>query len=427
MKDIRGAAIQIFTAFTSLAENSIRLVFICLLAAAPLAVYAKSPPQSDLYLKVQLNSQLKAAALEPGGILEGKLSQDVYAGDRKLFPAGSAVHLTVDKLERRRKLPNDHWPWMVRIFIPRHERYPTFKSASIHVDDGSEIPLQVSLISFGDKRDLWAGRLKAPRPDRINSIGKSAREKGGPVLALQSVVPSADVGVSVWSGALVSPAWDTVTMASQTQANVILMASLSAGKSHAGQLFQARLISPVLSGSGVLLPAGCILDGTVVHSIPPRWLSRAGSLYLSFNQVEFPGGSMPVAISIDQVEIDTSSRTRMDSEGKLSGGRPGKIWMLANLGATAGISKVADDTTQLLAEVLISTATDASTAGIARIIGACVSGAFMLARHGRDVVLPKYTEMIVTFDRSPVLNAVPPQSAPARKDSPNSGSPRFAP
>jgi hypothetical protein len=72
--------------------------------------------------------------------------------------------------------------------------------------------------------------------------------------------------------------------------------------------------------------------------------------------------------------------------------------MLVNIGTTAGISKEVDDVTQLIIEALISTATDASTAGTARIVSTCVSGIFMLTRHGRDVILPKYTQMKLVFN-----------------------------
>jgi hypothetical protein len=70
-----------------------------------------------------------------------------------------------------------------------------------------------------------------------------------------------------------------------------------------------------------------------------------------------------------------------------------------NLGVSGGISSVVDDGTQLLLEAIVSSATDASTAGAARIAGVWVSGLFMLTRHGRDVVLPKFTEMEIVFDR----------------------------
>ena len=64
---------------------------------------------SALYVKVQLDGPVKLSTLKPGDVVGGKLSRSVYANDRLLFPAGSRVRLTVDKLEVRRKAPNDHW------------------------------------------------------------------------------------------------------------------------------------------------------------------------------------------------------------------------------------------------------------------------------------------------------------------------------
>ena len=84
--------------------------------------------------------------------------------------------------------------------------------------------------------------------------------------------------------------------------------------------------------------------------------------------------------------------------------------MLINAGVTAGIAKVADDGAQLVIEAIVATATDASTAGTGRAIALCASGLFMVTRHGRDVVLPRFTEMDITFDRP--LSLAAPQAAP---------------
>jgi hypothetical protein len=63
------------------------------------------------------------------------------------------------------------------------------------------------------------------------------------------------------------------------------------------------------------------------------------------------------------------------------------------------MAKEVDDGTQLIVEALISTATDASTAGTARVAGSIVSGIFMLTRKGHDAVLPNHTEMAITLNR----------------------------
>ena len=82
--------------------------------------------------------------------------------------------------------------------------------------------------------------------------------------------------------------------------------------------------------------------------------------------------------------------------------------MAINLGVTAGVAKEVDDGLQLVIEAIVSTATDASTAGTARIVSSCVSGIYMATRHGRDVVLPRFTEMDIALDRPVSLNTTLP-------------------
>src|SRR5205814_23702 len=183
------------------------------------------------------------------------------------------------------------------------------------------------------------------------------------------------------------------TLPAGTACKILLLGNVSASKSKAGDAIQARLIEPVLVNSRVVLPAGSLFQGRVVKQTPPRWGSRAGSLYLAFTGVTLPGGNLiPIAASLAGAELDHGSHTRIDAEGQLRGERPGKAWMAINIGVSAGLSKEADDVTQLIVEALISSATDASTAGTARIVSSCVSGIYMVSRRGRDVVLPRFTE-----------------------------------
>jgi len=73
--------------------------------------------------------------------------------------------------------------------------------------------------------------------------------------------------------------------------------------------------------------------------------------------------------------------------------------MLINAGFSAGSAKVADDSIQLIIEAIVSGATDASTAGMSRIVSASASGILLVTQHGRDVVLPRFTEMEVVLNR----------------------------
>jgi hypothetical protein len=117
--------------------------------------------------------------------------------------------------------------------------------------------------------------------------------------------------------------------------------------------------------------------------------------------------------SVSAAELDQRSHTKIDPEGKMHGDRPGKAWMVVNIGVTAGIAKEADDTLQLIIEAVVSTATDASTAGVGKIAATCASTLFILTRHGRDVVLPRFTEMNIVLDRPVSLaNAAPATTSP---------------
>jgi hypothetical protein len=85
----------------------------------------------NLYVKVQLPSSTKGSKFRAGDILEGGLARDLYSSERKLFPAGSRVKLTVESIEKRHRARDDHWPWIVKVFTPRYQNSPLFRNARI--------------------------------------------------------------------------------------------------------------------------------------------------------------------------------------------------------------------------------------------------------------------------------------------------------
>jgi hypothetical protein len=384
-------------------------------AADEAAARGQSPASasSSLYVKVQLNNPLKLSKLKPGDVIEGKLARDVYSLDYEVFSAGSQVRLAVDHMEKRRRTPDDHWPWVVKAFTPRHENYPVFKEATISGASG-ESAVRVSLVSISRRREVHAqAKKKGSGPQASNETGSVEVSKSGglygptklaaPMMVLEAFgiegeKPSSTNGEGVSSSA---PELSGLqTLPAGTACKILLLGDVSASKSNPGDLVQARLLEPVFLNSKVVLPAGTLFEGKVVKKTPPRWGSRAGSLYLTFTGLTLPGGNLiPIAASLTGAELDRRSHTRIDAEGQLRGERPGKAWMAINIGVTAGLAKEVDDTTQLIIEAIVSTATDASTAGVARIVSTCVSGVFMVSRHGRDVVLPRFTEMNIALDR----------------------------
>jgi hypothetical protein len=367
-----------------------------------------------LYLKMRLTHPVRMSKLKPGDVVEGSLSRDVYNASHKVFASDSGVKLTVDHLETRKRTPNDHWPWVVQAFTPRHEKYPVFKGATV-AQDQVESPLRVSLISASRMREVHATARKNESDQQSSGengaveVSRSETKKPStPTLVLEAF--GVEDALSVSGTNETDPAEpDSArpeTLPAGTHCKILLLTSVSASKSKPGDAVQARLLEPVLLNSKVVLPAGSLIEGKVIKKTPPRWLSRAGSLYLTFTELTLlEGQRVPIAASLAGAELDARSHTKMDAEGRLHGEPPGKVWMAINLGMTAGISKEVDDGLQLAIEAIVSTATDASTAGTARIVSGCVSGLYMATRHGRDVVLPRFTEMDISFDRPVSLNA----------------------
>lgn len=364
-------------------DGLLKLIFAgCLLA---LPCYCGTPPgdPSPLLLYVRTDHFAPFSKLKPGDELAGTLIRPVYSEYRVLFPSGSRVRLVLDKVERRKReaRPDDR-PLAIRLFARRHQLVPVIRSASVTLPDGSEVPVRASFLKLTRKVEIQYG---APK-----TTGGA-----GTALILTAEPFSTSIG---------GPPVQAVPLAPGTGslARVILMQDLSASHSRRGDSFQARLAAPLRISAAVVLPAGSIFEGLVTKRVAPRRLSRPGTLALSFTSLMVPGaGAIPVSASLASVEVDQGSPMKMDSETALHGGSPGIGRMLLESGVTAGIAKITDDSMQLVLQVLISTATDASTAGTARIVAACASGVFMLTRHGRDVVLPRYTQMEIIVGRTP--------------------------
>ncbi|HEY3973219.1 MAG TPA: hypothetical protein VGM18_09465 [Candidatus Sulfotelmatobacter sp.] len=412
-------------------KRAVRVLLTLAFAAFPIFCSAADDPAASLhgpaaglYLKVQLASPLKMSRLKPGDVVEGGLSRDVYAADRKLFAAGSRVGLTVDHMEKRKRIPNDHWPWVVNAFTPRHENYPIFHTASV-LDGGHESPLQVSLIAVSRLREVHAKTKKNSGAENgaVDLLPPTQKKSPAPTLVLEAFgvensTASANFSASASETATAEESSrqeesKIATLPAGTRCKILLLGSISASKSLPGDVVQGRLLEPVLLNQKLVLPADSLFEGKVIKKTKPRMLSRAGSLYLIFTQLTLPGGNrIPIAASLAGAELDRRSHTRIDAEGGLHGERPGNPWMAINLGMSAGLAKEVDDGVQIAIEALVSTATDASTAGSARIVSTCVSGIYLATRHGRDVVLPRFTEMEISLDRPLSLNPTAPIETP---------------
>jgi len=380
-----------------------------------------------IWIAMEGRTQLKKTA--PGTTLEGKLARSVFWRDTEVFPKGSTVRLVVDNIESQKKAyAVDDWPFVIHLFAPRHDLVARFRSVNVLVPGGVQVPLRATFIALAQRDEL---RAETEKP--AAKAGNSAECEGGRapksqqqksvapwVLTLQvkpegTTFPAlAEARGGKPSSAPVSCP-EPCTIADGTRMPLVLLQGFSAAKNHQGQSFQAVLLEPVRVGSTIAIPQGSVLQGVLAKCVPPRRLYRPGSLNLLFTRLALPNGAATaIAASPVAAEVDRGTHMTMDSEGTIHAQNPGKARFLLDFGVTGGISKVADDSTQLIIEAISSTATDASTAGVAKIAAIGATGIFLLTRHGRDVILPPYTEMDVSLSRAVSLASDSPTTKPPK-------------
>ncbi len=395
------------------------LILLGLLAIVPLALAANPrrdvPAQANMarnsggvYLEVNVDRHVQLSALRPGDVLQGTLAHHVYSGDRKIFSAGDSIRMIVSGLRRVRTARRGYWPWVVSALIPSHTSYPTFRTAYVSSAHRAETPLRVSLLSAGHLVQIYL-HLK---PEEKSRTREWKRADPNVTLILHAELQPAALFATAAVPSHPAVAMQQRQIPAGTQARVILLRSVSASGNHAGDTFSARLLEPVRQNSKIVLPEGTLFQGKVEMQRPPRWLSRPGSLRMAFTELTLPSGSTSsVVVSLAGAELKQKARVRLGPEGELTGGREGTAWTLINFGTAAGIAKLTDDSLQLILEAVIASATDASTAGLARIVAGCATGLFLVTRRGRDVILPQYTEMTIIFERPVTLTEQGRESA----------------
>jgi hypothetical protein len=377
---------------------------------------------------VVLENRIELKKTAPGATLEGKLARAVYWRNTEVFPIGSEVRMVVDQIESRKTAHAvDDRPFVIHLFAPRHERVARFRSVKVLLPGGQEISLRATFIALSERAELKAQSNKpstgatSASADSGRDATQSPRSKTPPpwVLTLQ-VEPEGITLQALWeartrkgtsaAGACPEPC----TIAEGTRMPAVLLGGLSASKNHDGQTFQAMLLEPVLVGSEVAIPQGAIVQGVLAKRVPPRRLYRPGSVNLLFTRLVLPSGTATaIAAAPVAAEVDRGTHMTMDSEGRIHAQNPGKVRFLLDFGVTGGISKVSDDTTQLIIEAISSTATDASTAGVARFAAMGASAIYLLTRHGRDVILPAFTEMDLSLSRAVSLASGSTAAQPA--------------
>ncbi len=132
---------------------------------------------------------------------------------------------------------------------------------------------------------------------------------------------------------------DFVTLAAGTRAPVRMESRISSESAHSGDVFQAALLTPVLEGGRVVLPAGTRVTGRVAEASPTGRGKHKAKLVLEFASLDLADGEK-VDIEARPLYFEAGGKTKRDVEliggGTLLGGIVGKLTGNTGRGALIG-------------------------------------------------------------------------------------------
>jgi hypothetical protein len=351
---------------------------------------------SESLLRVDFPGHKSWGRVKKGSLLEGRLSLPLYAGDQIAVPADSTIRVTVSSVERIRE---DLGFWrktgraIVRAFNPLETGHPTeyrveLSAADLLLRTGEVLPLDTRVVRAG------SGAMVRPKTKSLQApVAAQGKDRNSRALLLalrRTTLFPAPVEPNIAPG---------TAEGEQRVARAYMLTAVRASLNHQDDTFRAELAEPLRLADRVLAPR-TVVEGTVVRSVPPRMLSRAGRLNLRVDRIVPPEGEpLRVSGSLSAAETNTQTRFALDEEGTLHGRKPGILNGLVDLGYAYVVGKVSDDLAETPIHAIGASMSDAAVANAARYVGLGTSLAFLITRRGRDVYLPKYAVIEIDFGR----------------------------
>ena len=349
--------------------------------------------RSESLLRADFPGHKGWRSIQAGSVLEGRLSLPLYEGGEVVAHAGTQVRVTVRSVDRIKR-PSGFWRntgrAIVRAFNPFETSHPAeyrvdLTGATLLLPSGESLPLRGRVLRAASVV------LVEPKtnPASAASAGKS-KPSAALLMAVESPAPSSSLADPIASD----------TVGQSHAAHAYLLTPLRASVNHEGDTFQAVLAESLRLGD-CTFPPGSILSGTVIRSVPPRMLNRAGKLSVRIDHIlSAEADPLRVDGTLSGAEADSRTRFALDDEGVLRGRKPGVLNAVVDLGYAYALGKAADDISETPIRAIGASMSDAAVANAARYVGLGTSLAFLLTRHGRDVYLPKYALLEIDFGRA---------------------------
>jgi hypothetical protein len=182
-----------------------------------------------------------------------------------------------------------------------------------------------------------------------------------------------------------------------TQIRLTLASGLSSSVAHNGDPFTATVAEPVFSGNQLILPAGAKVHGVINDVTRPKFFSmfRGGaSMSLTFNSIEVESRIFPVRMSILSLYSGSPENSKQRKDVKtVEGEVVSQNNSLKNDVTLVALGSAGGSTVGLIfSNVLRGT-----------LIGVIGTGAYVVAKKGKDVELPAQSGILVRMDSTVAL------------------------
>lgn len=177
-----------------------------------------------------------------------------------------------------------------------------------------------------------------------------------------------------------------IRLAEGTRIAFSLNNALSTKTNQTGDPFSGVVSRPVQVGDTVAIPQGAVIRGTVGQVERPGRVSGRAYLGLRVDQLEMPDGQV-YDLSASLTELDATRKEEVTEEGQVKG-EGSKKRDAVTIGGGAGIGAA-----------IGAIAGGGKGAGTGAAVGAGAGTAMVLLTRGKDVELPRGTELAIQLDR----------------------------
>jgi hypothetical protein len=400
-------------------------------------------------IQVTLNKEVRISKV--GQPVHGRVVEPLYAFDKLVIPAGTAVTGRITKIEgvsggKRTAAVLD------ADFTPARKVEVEFNQ--IKLADGKQIPVEtivtpgsgqvIEFVTAADEnhkkgpKDAVAEKVKVAKQQvkqewddamkKVGEHGKAHRLERfvvGELPVHPQYIPAGTVYFAELQEPLdfgsepLSPEARASLGAMPPDGSVVqarLAAPLSSATAHLGDPVEAVVSRPLFDGNRLIIPQGSRLEGSVVQVHAAHHPARNGELRIVFRDLRLPDGvDQKVAASVEGVESTKRDNVKLDSEGGAAATAP-KTRLLSTsasvaLGATSFLGDSFGETGPRTAGgaggfkligIGLGLAVHSQPFGMAMgsLGGARAIYGNFIAR-GHDVVFPKNTAMAIGIQSRP--------------------------